>query len=52
VVLVLRYFEDMSDDEIAQRLGVTRVTVRSQAARGLTKLRQTRDVRSIELSRR
>jgi len=52
VVLVLRYFEDMSDDEIAQRLGVTRVTVRTQAARGLSKLRQTGDVRSIELSRR
>ncbi|MFG1609473.1 SigE family RNA polymerase sigma factor [Actinoplanes sp. NPDC049265] len=52
VVLVLRYFEDMSDDEIADRLGVTRVTVRSQAARALGKLRQVADVRLSELSRR
>jgi RNA polymerase sigma-70 factor (sigma-E family) len=52
VVLVLRYFEDMSDDEIAERLGVTRVTVRSQAARALGKLRQAGAVRLSELSRR
>jgi RNA polymerase sigma-70 factor (sigma-E family) len=48
VVLVLRYFEDMADEEIAQRLGVTRVTVRSQAARALDKLRRTRGVTVTE----
>jgi RNA polymerase sigma-70 factor (sigma-E family) len=52
VVLVLRYFEDLTDDEIAQRLGVTRVTVRTQAARALGKLRQTGDLRLPEPSRR
>jgi RNA polymerase sigma factor (sigma-70 family) len=39
VVLVLRYYEQRGDDEIAQLLGITRGTVRSQAARGLDKLR-------------
>jgi RNA polymerase sigma-70 factor (sigma-E family) len=48
VVLVLRYFEDMTDDEIAQRLGITRVTVRTQAARALGKLRQIGDLKSSE----
>jgi RNA polymerase sigma-70 factor (sigma-E family) len=48
VVLVLRYFEDMADEEIAQRLGVTRVTVRSQAARALDKLRRTGGVTVTE----
>lgn len=38
-VLVLRYHDDRSDDEIADILGVTRVTVRTQAHRALTKLR-------------
>ncbi|NUR82838.1 MAG: SigE family RNA polymerase sigma factor [Nonomuraea sp.] len=38
-VLVLRYYEDLSDQEIADVLGVTRGTVRSQAARALDKLR-------------
>lgn len=52
VVLVLRYFEDLTDDEIARRLGVTRVTVRTQAARALGKLRQISDLRLSELSRR
>lgn len=40
VVLVLRYYEQYSDEEIAQVLGISRGTVRSQAARGLDKLRQ------------
>jgi RNA polymerase sigma-70 factor (sigma-E family) len=40
VVLVLRYYEQYTDEEIAQTLGISRGTVRSQAARGLTKLRQ------------
>ncbi len=38
-VLVLRYYEQLSDQEIAQVLGISRGTVRSQAARGLDKLR-------------
>jgi RNA polymerase sigma-70 factor (sigma-E family) len=40
-VLVLRYYERCTDDEIADLLGVRRGTVRSQAARGLDKLRDT-----------
>ncbi|MEV0234713.1 SigE family RNA polymerase sigma factor [Nonomuraea sp. NPDC050786] len=38
-VLVLRYYEDLSDQEIADVLGISRGTVRSQAARALDKLR-------------
>ncbi|MFI6297644.1 SigE family RNA polymerase sigma factor [Nonomuraea sp. NPDC050790] len=38
-VLVLRYYEDLSDAEIAEIMGVSRGTVRSQAARALDKLR-------------
>ncbi|MFG2085904.1 MULTISPECIES: SigE family RNA polymerase sigma factor [unclassified Spirillospora] len=38
-VLVLRYYEDLSDEEIAGMLGISRGTVRSQAARALGKLR-------------
>jgi len=38
-VLVLRYYEQRSDDEIADVLGISRSTVRSQASRGLEKLR-------------
>ncbi|MET7833248.1 SigE family RNA polymerase sigma factor [Micromonospora sediminicola] len=40
-VLVLRYYEHRSDDEIAELLGISRGTVRSQAARALDKLRAT-----------
>jgi RNA polymerase sigma-70 factor (sigma-E family) len=39
-VLVLRYYEQQTDEEIADVLGVSRGTVRSQAFRGLEKLRQ------------
>jgi RNA polymerase sigma-70 factor (sigma-E family) len=38
-VLVLRYYEHMTDAEIATALGVSRVTIRSQASRALEKLR-------------
>jgi RNA polymerase sigma-70 factor (sigma-E family) len=38
-VLVLRYHEQLTDEEIARLLGISRGTVRSQAARGLEKLR-------------
>ncbi|MEV0382786.1 SigE family RNA polymerase sigma factor [Nonomuraea sp. NPDC050643] len=39
VVLVLRYYEDLPDQEIADILGITRGTVRSQAFRALNTLR-------------
>jgi RNA polymerase sigma-70 factor (sigma-E family) len=38
-VLVLRYYESLSDEEIAGVLGISRGTVRSQASRALDKLR-------------
>jgi DNA-directed RNA polymerase specialized sigma24 family protein len=38
-VLVLRFYEDLPDDEIAAVLGCSASTVRSNAARGLAGLR-------------
>ncbi|MDF2707871.1 MAG: polymerase subunit sigma-24 [Nonomuraea muscovyensis] len=38
-VLVLRYYEDLPDEEIAEILGISRGTVRSQAFRALATLR-------------
>jgi len=38
-VLVLRFYCDLSDEEIAEVLGRTRSTVRSQASRALARLR-------------
>lgn len=38
-VLVLRYFEDLTEAEIAQTLNCSTGTVKSQAARGLARLR-------------
>jgi RNA polymerase sigma-70 factor (sigma-E family) len=38
-VLVLRYYEDLPDEEIAAILGISRGTVRSQAYRALATLR-------------
>jgi RNA polymerase sigma factor (sigma-70 family) len=38
-VLVLRFYEDLPDDEIATILGCSPVTVRSNASRGLATLR-------------
>lgn len=40
-VLVLRYYEDLPDSEIAELLGIAPGTVRSNAARGLAALRDT-----------
>jgi RNA polymerase sigma factor (sigma-70 family) len=40
IVLVLRFYADMPDDEIAEHLGVRPATVRSLAARGLSDLRE------------
>ncbi|MFD1541524.1 SigE family RNA polymerase sigma factor [Nonomuraea guangzhouensis] len=39
VVLVLRYYEDLPDEEIAAILGISRGTVRSQVYRALATLR-------------
>ncbi|GIJ48606.1 RNA polymerase subunit sigma-24 [Virgisporangium aliadipatigenens] len=38
-VLVLRYYNDMSDEEIASTLGCAHATVRAHASRALTRLR-------------
>ncbi|SEL45518.1 SigE family RNA polymerase sigma factor [Nonomuraea pusilla] len=40
-VLVLRYYEQLTDAEIAKVLGISLGTVRSQASRGLDKLRSS-----------
>ncbi|GAA3219489.1 SigE family RNA polymerase sigma factor [Nonomuraea helvata] len=40
-VLVLRYYEDLPDEEIAKVLGISRGTVRSHASLGLSRLRST-----------
>ncbi|MCX5214381.1 SigE family RNA polymerase sigma factor [Kitasatospora sp. NBC_00240] len=42
-VLVLRYFEELSDVEIAGLMNTSASTVRSQASRGLAKLRSVVD---------
>ncbi|MGW1991422.1 SigE family RNA polymerase sigma factor [Embleya sp. NPDC001921] len=39
VVLILRYVEDMADSQVAELLGCSEGAVRSQAARGLARLR-------------
>lgn len=46
-VVVLRYVEDWSISEVANELGITDGTVKSQAARGLTTLRQALTKSSI-----
>jgi RNA polymerase sigma-70 factor (sigma-E family) len=39
-VVALRYYEDLSDDEIAELMGCRPVTVRTQASRALATLRR------------
>jgi RNA polymerase sigma-70 factor (sigma-E family) len=39
-VLVLRYYLDLDDEQIARQLGIARVTVRTQASRALATLRE------------
>jgi DNA-directed RNA polymerase specialized sigma24 family protein len=44
-VLVLRYFEDLSEEQTAEALGCSVGTVKSQASRGLARLRATGGLR-------
>lgn len=46
-VIILRYYEDLPDPEIAHIVGVTRSTVRSLVRRGLAKLRVELDPTGI-----
>jgi RNA polymerase sigma-70 factor (sigma-E family) len=49
-VVVLRYYEDLSEEQIADVLGCSRGTVKSQAAAALTNLR--RDAASLSIGER
>lgn len=49
-VVVLRYYEDLTDADIAEALGIAPVTVRSTAMRALTKLRSHPDLMSTTLA--
>jgi RNA polymerase sigma factor (sigma-70 family) len=40
-VIALRYYEDMSEAEIARTLGVSVGTIKSQASKAMAKLRAT-----------
>lgn len=46
-VVVLRYYEDMSVEQTAQLLSCSEATVRSQAARGLARLRAEAGLREL-----
>ena len=48
-VIVLRYFEDLGDEDIAQLLGCAPATVRSHAARALNRLRAAIPERDLTL---
>ncbi|NAZ88730.1 SigE family RNA polymerase sigma factor [Kineococcus indalonis] len=50
-VIVLRYFEDWSEERIADELDVSRGTVKSQAAKGLARLRELMGADEEEMSR-
>jgi RNA polymerase sigma-70 factor (sigma-E family) len=47
-VIVLRYYEDLSEADIARELGVSVGTVKSHAARGLATLRARLDDHALE----
>jgi RNA polymerase sigma-70 factor (sigma-E family) len=47
-VLVLRYYEDLPDTRIAQLMGCSPGTVRSQAARGLAALRPLLEPETVD----
>ena len=47
-VIVLRYFHDMDDAQIADALGITAGAVRSQLSRGLARLRGTASAESSQ----
>ncbi|MBO3748176.1 SigE family RNA polymerase sigma factor [Streptosporangiaceae bacterium NEAU-GS5] len=47
-VIVLRYFADLPDQEIAETLGCSPATVRSQASRALARLRVDPAARAIQ----
>jgi RNA polymerase sigma-70 factor (sigma-E family) len=49
-VVVLRYYEDLADADIAEALGVSPVTVRSTAMRALAKLRNHPDLMPATLA--
>jgi RNA polymerase sigma-70 factor (sigma-E family) len=49
-VIVLRYWEDMTDAQVAATLGCAESTVRSQAARALAKLRSSAELADGELA--
>ncbi len=50
-VLVLRYMDDLSPSQIAERLGIPEGTVRSRAFRGLARMREILDGRSRDEGR-
>ncbi|MFI6325427.1 SigE family RNA polymerase sigma factor [Nonomuraea sp. NPDC050556] len=50
-VLVLRYFEDLPEQEVARELGCSVGTVRSTAHRSLARLREIADINIEEVAR-
>ena len=48
-VLVLRYFEDLSEEQIAATLGVRAGTVKSQASKALARLRLDESLRATQV---
>jgi RNA polymerase sigma-70 factor (sigma-E family) len=49
-VLVLRYFEDLTEAEVAQAMGCSVGTVKSQASRGLQRLRADMEAAGVRLT--